>query len=121
MLVAARPPLVAFNVELAPPATLDDARRIAALIREGGEEGLPGVRAIGLELPHRGGVAQVSMNVEDHLARAARRGRRRDRAARSGPSRPSSSAWRRAPPSTASPTTSSCRNRATLEDALAAD
>ena len=67
VLVAARPPLVAFNVELAPPATLDDARRIAALIREGGEEGLPGVRAIGLELPHRGGVAQVSMNVEDHL------------------------------------------------------
>ncbi len=66
VLVAARPPLVAFNVELAPPATLDDARRIAALIREGGEEGLPGLRAIGLELPHRGGVAQVSMNVEDH-------------------------------------------------------
>ena len=30
-----------------PPATLDDARRIAALIREGGEEGLPGVRALG--------------------------------------------------------------------------
>ena len=26
-LVAARPPLIAFNVELAPPATLDDARR----------------------------------------------------------------------------------------------
>jgi glutamate formiminotransferase len=26
------------------------------------------VRAIGLELPHRGEVAQVSMNVEDHLA-----------------------------------------------------
>jgi glutamate formiminotransferase/glutamate formiminotransferase/formiminotetrahydrofolate cyclodeaminase len=65
-LVAARPPLVAFNLELAPPATVDDARRIAALIREGGEEGLPGVRAIGLELEHRGGVAQVSMNIEDH-------------------------------------------------------
>ncbi len=42
VLVAARPPLVAFNVELAPPATLADARRIAALIREGGEDGLPG-------------------------------------------------------------------------------
>ena len=41
-LVAARPPLVAFNVELAPPATLDDAKRIAAAIREGGPEGLPG-------------------------------------------------------------------------------
>ncbi len=67
VLVAARPPLVAFNVELEPPATADDARRIAALIRDGGEEGLPGVRAIGLELRHRGGVAQVSVNVEDHL------------------------------------------------------
>ena len=72
MLVAARPPLVAFNVELAPPATLDDARAIAALIREGGAEGLPGVRAIGLELTARGGVAQVSTNVEDHRAHAAR-------------------------------------------------
>jgi glutamate formiminotransferase/glutamate formiminotransferase/formiminotetrahydrofolate cyclodeaminase len=67
-LVAARPPLVAFNVELAPPAGLDDARRIAARIREGGPDGLPGLRAIGVALPARGGVAQVSMNVEDHLA-----------------------------------------------------
>ncbi len=68
VLVAARPPLVAFNVELQPPATLDDARRIAALIREGGAEGLPGVRAIGLTLPARSDIAQVSMNVEDHVA-----------------------------------------------------
>jgi glutamate formiminotransferase/glutamate formiminotransferase/formiminotetrahydrofolate cyclodeaminase len=68
VLVAARPPLVAFNLELAAPATAADARRIAALVREGGTEGLPGVRAIGLELPHRGGVAQLSANVEDHLA-----------------------------------------------------
>ncbi|CAB4922297.1 unannotated protein [freshwater metagenome] len=67
VLVAARPPLVAFNLELAPPATAADAHRIALLIREGGEEGLPGVRAIGLALAHGGGVAQVSMNVEDHL------------------------------------------------------
>lgn len=67
-LVAARPPLVAFNLELAAPATLDDAQRIAAAIREGGAEGLPGVRAIGLQLAHRGGVAQVSTNVEDHRA-----------------------------------------------------
>jgi glutamate formiminotransferase/glutamate formiminotransferase/formiminotetrahydrofolate cyclodeaminase len=65
-LVAARPPLVAFNLELAAPATLADARRIAALVREGGEEGLPGVRALGIEL--RGQVAQVSTNVEDHRA-----------------------------------------------------
>ncbi len=68
-LVAARPPLVAFNVELAPPATLDDARAIAALIREGGPNGLPGVRAIGVELRARERpVAQVSTNVEDHRA-----------------------------------------------------
>ena len=65
VLVAARPPLVAFNVELAPPATVEDARAIAARIRDGGPEGLPGVRAIGLWLDARG-VAQVSTNVEDH-------------------------------------------------------
>jgi glutamate formiminotransferase / 5-formyltetrahydrofolate cyclo-ligase len=65
-LVAARPPLVAFNIELAPPATVEDARSIAALIREGGPEGLTGVRAIGLWLEHRR-LAQVSTNVEDHL------------------------------------------------------
>jgi len=67
VLVAARPPLIAFNLELASPATLHDARAIAARIREGGEEGLPGVRAIGVWLESRG-VAQVSTNVEDYLA-----------------------------------------------------
>jgi glutamate formiminotransferase len=61
-LLAARPPLVAFNLQLAAPATPARAREIAALIREGGAEGLPGVRAIGVELG--GGVAQVSMNLE---------------------------------------------------------
>jgi len=61
-LVAAREPLVAFNLQLAAPAGVEDARGIATLIREGGEEGLPGVRAIGVELG--GAVAQVSMNVE---------------------------------------------------------
>jgi glutamate formiminotransferase / 5-formyltetrahydrofolate cyclo-ligase len=66
VLVAARPPLIAFNVELVPPATLEDAQAIAARIREGGPEGLAGVRAIGLWLEH-GSVAQVSTNVEDHL------------------------------------------------------
>jgi glutamate formiminotransferase / 5-formyltetrahydrofolate cyclo-ligase len=64
-LVTARPPLVAFNVELAPPATLDDARRIAALIREGGAEGLPSVRALGVPLAH---AVQVTTNIEDHRA-----------------------------------------------------
>lgn len=67
-LLACRPPLIAFNLELAPPATLEDAKAIAADIREGGPHGLPGLRAIGLELAARGGVAQVSMNIEDHLA-----------------------------------------------------
>jgi glutamate formiminotransferase/glutamate formiminotransferase/formiminotetrahydrofolate cyclodeaminase len=66
-LVAAREPLVAFNLELAPPATLEDARDIAARLREGGLEGLPGVRAIGVPLRAREGegvVAQVSTNIE---------------------------------------------------------
>jgi glutamate formiminotransferase/glutamate formiminotransferase/formiminotetrahydrofolate cyclodeaminase len=67
VLVAARLPLIAFNLELEPPATVEHARAIAALIREGGEEGLSGVRAIGLYLARRG-VAQVSTNVEDHRA-----------------------------------------------------
>jgi glutamate formiminotransferase len=64
-LVAARPPLVAFNLRLAPPSTVQDARRIAALIREGGAEGLPGVRAMAVALS--GEVAQVSTNVERPL------------------------------------------------------
>jgi glutamate formiminotransferase len=64
VLVAARPPLVAFNLALAPPATLSEARAIAARVREGGPEGLPGVRALGLELREQG-IVQVSFNVED--------------------------------------------------------
>ncbi|MGZ4351262.1 MAG: glutamate formimidoyltransferase [Solirubrobacteraceae bacterium] len=67
VLVAARPPLVAFNVELEAPATVADAKRIAAHIRESGDEGLPGLRAIGLWLAESG-LAQVSTNVEDHRA-----------------------------------------------------
>jgi glutamate formiminotransferase/glutamate formiminotransferase/formiminotetrahydrofolate cyclodeaminase len=70
-LVAAREPLVAFNLELAAPAEVEDARCIASLIREGGPEGLPGVRAIGVALRRdgrgEGGRAQVSMNVERPL------------------------------------------------------
>ena len=67
-LVAARGPLVAFNLELAPPATVEDARAIASSIREGGAEGLAGVRAIGVALrrgdPAERASAQVSINVE---------------------------------------------------------
>jgi glutamate formiminotransferase len=64
-LVAARPPLVAFNLQLAAPATVVEARAIAAQIREGGAAGLVGVRALGLTV--NGDVAQVSMNVERPL------------------------------------------------------
>jgi glutamate formiminotransferase len=63
-LVGARPPLVAFNLELAPPATVADARRIASLIREGGLEELPGVRAIGVALDGNPPTPQVSLNIE---------------------------------------------------------
>jgi glutamate formiminotransferase len=72
-LVAARPPLVAFNLELGPRATGADARAIARAIREGGTQGLPGLRAIGITLAARGDVAQVSCNVEDHEALALAR------------------------------------------------
>jgi glutamate formiminotransferase / 5-formyltetrahydrofolate cyclo-ligase len=65
VLVAARPPLIAFNVELSAPAGLAEARTIAAAIREGGPEGLAAVRALGIWLEHRG-IAQVSLNLEDH-------------------------------------------------------
>ncbi len=67
VLVAVRPPLIAFNVELEAPATVEDAIRIAALIREGGPDGLASTRAIGIQL-HNPDRAQISTNVEDHLA-----------------------------------------------------
>jgi glutamate formiminotransferase/glutamate formiminotransferase/formiminotetrahydrofolate cyclodeaminase len=61
VLVGARRPLIAFNVNLR--GSLEAAREIAALVRERGG-GFPGVRALGLDLP-RAGLVQVSMNVED--------------------------------------------------------
>jgi glutamate formiminotransferase / 5-formyltetrahydrofolate cyclo-ligase len=64
-LVGAREPLVAFNLCLSVRAELADARAIASAIREGGAEGLPGVRAIGVRLGD--GRAQVSMNIERPL------------------------------------------------------
>jgi glutamate formiminotransferase len=63
-LVTARAPLAAFNLELETDDA-DVARRIAAEVRESGG-GLPGVRAIGLQLST--GRAQVSMNVHDPVA-----------------------------------------------------
>jgi glutamate formiminotransferase len=65
VLVSARPPLVAFNVEL-DTGDVEIARQIAAAVRESGG-GLPGVRAIGVGLATRG-VAQVSTNVHDPFA-----------------------------------------------------
>jgi glutamate formiminotransferase len=67
VIVGARRPLIAFNVNLG-GATVETSREIASLVRERGG-GFPGVRALGLELP-RAGVVQVSMNVEDWEAAA---------------------------------------------------
>jgi glutamate formiminotransferase len=66
VIVGARRPLIAFNVNLR--GDLAAARAIAAVVREKGG-GFPGVRALGLDLP-RAGVVQVSMNVEDWEASA---------------------------------------------------
>jgi glutamate formiminotransferase len=62
VIVGARRPLIAFNVNLHGP--IEAAREIASLVREGGGTGFPGVRALGLEL-RQAGLVQVSMNVED--------------------------------------------------------
>jgi len=66
VLIGARRPLIAFNVNLR--GELESARKIASTIRER-DGGFPGVRALGLELP-RAGLVQVSMNVEDWEAAA---------------------------------------------------
>jgi glutamate formiminotransferase len=66
VLVGARPPLIAFNVNLR--GEIGAAREIAAVVRER-DGGFPGVRALGLDLA-RAGVVQVSMNVEDWEAAA---------------------------------------------------
>jgi glutamate formiminotransferase len=66
VLVGARRPLIAFNVNLR--GELEAAKEVAAVLRETGG-GFPGVRALGLELPSAG-LVQVSMNVEDWEAAA---------------------------------------------------
>lgn len=66
VILGARRPLIAFNVNLR--GELAAARAIAAVVREKGG-GFPGVRALGLDLP-RAGLVQVSMNVEDWEAAA---------------------------------------------------
>jgi glutamate formiminotransferase len=64
VLVGARRPLIAFNVNLR--GSLEAARQVASLVRER-DGGFPGVRALGLDLPEAG-LVQVSMNVEDYEA-----------------------------------------------------
>ena len=66
VIVGARRPLIAFNVNLR--GTVEAAREIAALVRER-DGGFVGVRALGLDL-QRAGHVQVSMNVEDYEASA---------------------------------------------------
>jgi glutamate formiminotransferase len=65
VIVGSRPPLIAFNVDLAGD-DLDAARDVARAVRER-DGGFPGVRALGLRLP-RAGHVQVSLNVEDWRA-----------------------------------------------------
>ena len=67
VIVGARRPLIAFNVNL-DTEDVDIARAIASAVREK-DGGFPGVRALGLALPSAGH-AQVSMNVEDYEAAA---------------------------------------------------
>jgi glutamate formiminotransferase len=67
VIVGARRPLIAFNVNLASD-DVEVARSIAAVVREK-DGGFPGVRALGLALPSVGRT-QVSMNVEDYEAAA---------------------------------------------------
>ena len=59
--VGARPFLVAYNVYLGPAANMDAARSIARAVRAS-SGGLPGVKALALEVD---GQAQVSMNLVD--------------------------------------------------------
>jgi glutamate formiminotransferase len=65
VLVGARAPLIAFNVEIAGD-DLDAAREVARAVRER-DGGFRGVRALGLRLP-RAGHVQVSLNVENWRA-----------------------------------------------------
>jgi glutamate formiminotransferase len=67
VLVGARRPLIAFNVNVR--GSLEAAREVAALVRQHSGGGFPGVLALGLDLP-RAGLVQVSMNVEDWEAAA---------------------------------------------------
>lgn len=62
VLIGARHPLIAFNVNLR--GGLEAAKEIAAAVREGGSHGFAEVRALGLALPGAE-LSQVSMNIEN--------------------------------------------------------
>jgi len=62
--IGARPPLIAYNVNLC-STDVDQARSIARAVRHS-SGGLPHVKAIGVELSSRG-MVQVAMNLTDHL------------------------------------------------------
>ncbi len=65
VIVGARSPLIAFNVNVAGD-DLEGVREVARAVRER-DGGFPGVRALGLRLP-RADHVQVSLNVEDWRA-----------------------------------------------------
>ena len=62
--IGARPPLIAYNVNLC-STDVDQARAIARAVRHS-SGGLPHVKAIGVELSSRG-MVQVAMNLTDYL------------------------------------------------------
>ena len=62
--IGARPPLIAYNVNLC-STEVDQARSIARAVRHS-SGGLPFVKAIGVELSSRG-MVQVAMNLTDYL------------------------------------------------------
>jgi glutamate formiminotransferase len=62
--VGARMPLIAYNINLATDR-LDVAKKIAAAIRQS-SGGYRYVKAMGVRLDSRGGIAQVSMNLTNH-------------------------------------------------------
>jgi glutamate formiminotransferase/formiminotetrahydrofolate cyclodeaminase len=62
--IGARPPLIAYNVNLC-STDVDQARAIARAVRQS-SGGLPHVKAIGVELSSRG-MVQVAMNLTDYL------------------------------------------------------
>jgi hypothetical protein len=55
--------LIAFNLRLPSGTNIAEARATAAILREGGESGIPGVRALAFDLRGQGFV-QLSFNLE---------------------------------------------------------